>query len=415
MGLPKANLVVVGHKDHGKSTLIGRLLYDSKVIPEQKLQEIRDELESAGKEFEFAYILDSLEEERVGGLTIDIMQTPFKSEKYFYTIIDCPGHREFIEKMLTGASQAEAAVLVVSAKEGIEDQTRQHLFLIETLGIRQLVVAVNKMDLTGFDEQAFKRLSGKVEQLLGSRGYGDVPVVPVSAFKGDNVTKRSSSMGWYRGPTLIEALDGTVKPLKPSGEKRLRCVVQDVYDVEGRRMAVCRVEAGVLRVGHRVMVMPIGEKGIVERIDAFGEKVRMAVPGDSVGAVLKGVERVERGFVLASEEERLKPTAWFVSELIVFADFRLRVGDKVTVRVGTAEVECKMERILERRDPVDLTVEEETPVCLENGEVGKVLLRPLEPLYLEVYSQFPQLGRFVVVGRKGAAAAGVVLEKGEER
>ncbi len=185
MSLPRINLVVVGHKDHGKSTLIGRLLYDSNAIPEQKLQEIREELKSSGKKFEFAYILDSLEEERTGGLTIDIMQTPFKSKKYHYTIIDCPGHKEFIQKMLTGASQADAAILVVSVKEGIEDQTRQHLFLIKTLGIRQLVVAANKMDAVKYDEDIFKSFSRRIKSILSSLGYHEAPIVPVSAFEGD--------------------------------------------------------------------------------------------------------------------------------------------------------------------------------------------------------------------------------------
>ena len=176
MSLPRINLVVIGHKDHGKSTLIGRLLYDSKAIPEQKLRDIREELKSSGKKFEFAYILDSLEEERTGGLTIDIMQTPFKSEKYYYTIIDCPGHREFIQKMLTGASQAEAAILVVSVREGIEDQTKQHLFLVKTLGIRQLVVAGNKMDVVNYDEDAFKRFSQEIRNVLSSLEYHNIPV-----------------------------------------------------------------------------------------------------------------------------------------------------------------------------------------------------------------------------------------------
>ena len=165
--LPKINLVVIGHKDHGKSTLIGRLLYDSKAILEQKLQEIRTELEGTSKqEFKFAFLLDSLEEERKGGLTIDIMQTPFKSKKFFYTIIDCPGHKEFIKKMLTGASQADAAVLVVSAKEGIEDQTKQHAFLAKTLGISQLVVAVNKMDQIDYRESVFAKTCKNLEDIL---------------------------------------------------------------------------------------------------------------------------------------------------------------------------------------------------------------------------------------------------------
>ena len=227
--LPKINLVVIGHKDHGKSTLIGRLLYDSKAILEQKLQEIQTELERSGKkEFEFAFLLDSLEEERKGGLTIDIIQTPFKSKKYAYTVIDCPGHREFIKKMLTGASQADAAVLVVSAKEGIEAQTRQHAFLAKTLGITQLVVAINKMDQIGYQESVFAKTCQILDEILKPMGFKRVPNVPISALNGDNVFAKSKNMKWYNGLTLIDTLDDTVKPVQLPFNKPLRGCVQDL-------------------------------------------------------------------------------------------------------------------------------------------------------------------------------------------
>ena len=413
MGLPRVNLVVVGHKDHGKSTLIGRLLYDSGAIPEQKLREIREELRASGKEFEFAYIMDSLEEERTGGLTIDIMQTPFRSGKYDYVIIDCPGHREFIRKMLTGASQADAAILVVSAVDGVEDQTRQHAFLVKTLGIKQLVVAVNKMDLAGYSEEAFRSVSGEVRELLSSLGYGDVPVVPVSAFTGENVIRSSGMMGWYCGKTLIETLDDSVRPSEPPSELPLRCVVQDVYRLGDRDVVVCRVEAGVLREGQEVLVMPIMRRRVVRRIESFGEYVREAVSGDSVGLVLDEVGDIKRGYVLADADEQLSPVGEFVAELIVFGGLVLRVGGKARIRVGTAEVECRVEGILERIDPVRLTVVERDVEAIGDGDVGKVVFRPLEPLYLERYSEFPQLGRFVVLGKRGAEAAGIVLNKNE--
>ncbi|MBS7633554.1 GTP-binding protein [Candidatus Bathyarchaeota archaeon] len=412
MSLPKINLVVIGHKDHGKSTLIGRLLYDSKAIPEQKIQEIRDEIEKSGKkEFEFAFILDSLEEERTGGLTIDIMQTPFKSQKYFYTIIDCPGHREFIRKMLTGASQANAAILVVSAKEGIEAQTRQHLFLIKTLGIDQLIVAVNKMDMISYNEEAFKKILHILGEILSSLGYYNAPIVPVSAYYGDNVTQKTDMMKWYKGSTLIEALDNTIKPSKPLSQKPLRCVVQDVYNLEGKKLAACKVETGTLQIGQPVTILPTMEESIVERIESLGEEAKQAFPGDSIGIILKGIKEIERGHILASVEEKLEQTKEFIAELIVFSDFKLEVGNVVIVRVGTAEIKCKVKRILHKIDPVNLTVNEETPKSLGDGEVGRILFQTLESTYLEKYSDFPQLGRFVIVGKKGAAAAGIVLEK----
>ena len=416
MSLPRINLVVVGHKDHGKSTLIGRLLYDSKAIPEQKLQEIRDELEKSGKkEFEFAFILDSLEEERTGGLTIDIMQTPFKSKKYFYTIIDCPGHKEFIRKMLTGASQADAAILVVSAKEGIEPQTKEHLFLIRTLGIKQLVVAVNKMDMTGYNDEPFQKICEDIEEALSSLGYSNVPLVPVSAFYGDNITEKSDRMEWYGGKTLVQVLDETAKPPQPLSEKPLRCTVQDIYELKGERVVACKVETGTLKTGQLVIVMPSMKESYVEKIEAFGEEVNKASPGDSIGVILRGTSSVRRGNILVSTEDDIRQTEDFVAQLVIFSDYTLTNGDTVTIRVGTAEARCKAQRILDKTDPVGLTVKEEKPESLKNGEVGRVLFRALEPLYLEEYSLFPQLGRFVIVGKRGASAAGIVLDRKTER
>jgi len=411
MSLPRINLVVVGHKDHGKSTLIGRLLFDSNAIPEQKLQEIREELKSAGKEFKFAYILDSLEEERMGGLTIDIMQTPFKSKKYYYTIIDCPGHREFIQKMLTGASQADAAILVASVKDGIEDQTRQHLFLISTLGIKQLVVAANKMDEVGYNEEAFKRYVQELRRILSSLGYENAPIVPVSAFKGDNVVKNLGNMPWYRGKSLIEVLDDVITPPKPLSEKPLRCTVQDLYDIEREKVAVCKVETGTLRVGDPVVIMPTLERRTVKSIEAFGSKAEEAYPGDSVGIVLDEAAELKRGYVLAGLSEDLKPTEEFTAELIIFGDTILETGGEVPIRVGTATVNCKVQRLLEKIDPVSLSIISRKPKVLAEGEVGKAVFRPKSPVYVERYSDFPQLGRFVIIGGKGAAAAGIILEK----
>jgi len=411
MSLPRINLVVVGHKDHGKSTLIGRLLYDSKAIPEQKLHEIREELKSSGKEFEFAYILDSLEEERRGGLTIDIMQTPFKSEKYYYTIIDCPGHREFIQKMLTGASQADAAILVVSVKEGIEDQTKQHLFLVKTLGIKQLVVAANKMDAVDYAEDAFKNFSQNIRDVLSSLGYQDVPVVPVSAFKGDNVISRSENMPWYGGEPLLKVLDETVIPPKPLSEKPLRCVVQDIYDLEGKSVTICRVETGTLKTGERVVILPIQEERTVKSIEIFGSETERALPGDSIGIVLDEPAPLKRGHILAEPSKALAPTKDFTAEIIIFGGITLRTGDHVPIRIGTATINCTVQQILEKIDPVSLDVINRNPKSLMNGEVGKVTFSPDTPIYVEKYSDFPQLGRFIIIGGKGTAAAGIVLEK----
>ena len=411
MRLPKINLVFVGHKDHGKSTLIGRVLYDSKSILEQKLHEIETELKRSGKKkFEFAFLLDSLEEERKGGLTIDIMQTPFKSKKYFYTIIDCPGHREFIKKMLTGASQADAAVLVVSAKEGIQDQTRQHAFLIKTLGINQLVIAVNKMDEMAYEESRYNEICEKAEKIMDSLGYKKPPMVPISALKGDNVFTESQKMEWYKGLTLIGTLDATISPLTPPMNKPLRGFVQDVYQHENKEIIACKIETGTLEAGKTISFNPSGEQGLLEAIEAFGTKIKKAEPGESVGLLIDGIHNIERGEVISYPENKPEKIKSFVAEVIVLSDIKIRNGDILTVRCGTAEKKCKVQRILKEIDPVNLTVHKEFPELLKDGSVGEVEFLALQPLCLEKYSELPQMGRFVIEGKKGASAAGIVLQ-----
>jgi elongation factor 1-alpha len=340
------------------------------------------------------------------------MHTPFKSKKYLYTIIDCPGHKEFIQKMLTGASEASAAILVVSAKEGIEPQTREHLYLIKTLGIDQLVVAVNKMDLVAYSQETFGEFSENLKEMLSPLGYNNAPIVPLSAFCGENVTQRTEKMKWYRNGTLIETIDNTVSPPQPLSRRPLRCVVQDIYPVQEEKIAVCRVETGMLKTGRPVIVMPAKQKGRIVRIESFGKEMTEAYPGDSIGVVLDGVRNIGRGNILADVEERIEQTEQFAAQLIVFSDFTLKVGDTATIRVGTAEARCKVQKILHKIDPVNLSSSEDMPKSLGRGEVGRVVFSALEPMYLEEFSSFPQLGRFVIVGGKGAVAAGIVIDKG---
>jgi len=411
MSQPKINLVIIGHKDHGKSTLIGRLLYDSNAIPEQKLQEVEAELKKAGEEgFRFAFLLDTLEEERRGGLTIDIMQTPFKTKKHLYTIIDCPGHREFIKKMFTGASQADAAVLVVSAKEGIQDQTKQHAFLIKTLGITQLVVAVNKMDAANFEEARFKEIFRDLALILKTLDYKNLPVIPLSALNGENVFKKSEKMPWYKGLSLIETLDRAVRPSVPPVNKPLRACVQDVYEIEGKKIVVCKILTGIIEEGKIVNLEPSGEEGLVTQIKMFGKEIEKAGPGDSIGLIINKLKGAKRGGVISYPQDRAKVVRSFVAETILFSDVEVKNGDVLTIRCGTAENRCKVQRILERIDPINLTVDIIFPEVLNSGDIGKILFSPLEPMCVEKYSEFPELGRFVVEGRKGTAAAGIVLE-----
>ena len=411
MTLPRINLVVIGHKDHGKSTLIGRLLYDSNAIPEQKLQEVEAELHKAGDEaFRFAFLLDTLEEERRGGLTIDIMHTPFKSKKHLYTIIDCPGHREFIRKMFTGASQADAALLVVSAKEGIQDQTKQHAFLVRTIGIEQLVVAVNKMDETNYEEARFKEIRSDLASILKSLDYENSPIVPISALNGENILKKTRKMPWYGGASLVETLDRTIRPSAPPVHKPLRACVQDVYEIDGKEIVVCKILTGTLEKGEVVNFDPSGEEGLVIQIEMLGRKVEKAEAGDSVGLVLDKPVEAKRGQVISYPRSRAKVVQSFIAEIVLFSSIEVRNDDVLMIRCGTAEKRCKVQRILERIDPINLTVDARSPETLKSREVGRIILLPLEPICMEKYSEFPELGRFVVEGKSGTVAAGIVLK-----
>jgi elongation factor 1-alpha len=360
-------------------------------------------------------LLDSLEEERKGGLTIDIIQTPFESKKYRYTIIDCPGHREFIKKMLTGVSQADAAVLVLSAKEGVEDQTRQHAFLAKTLGIGQLVVAINKMDLVHYQGDVFAETCRIIDGILESIGFRNVPKVPISAFNGDNVFETSQNMRWYNGTTLIDTLDNIVKPVRLPSEKPLRGCIQDVYKVDEKEIVVCRVETGTLKVGRTVCFSPSGKSGIVRTIEMLGSQLEKSMPGDSVGLVMDGVQDVERGEVLSYPENPAKKAKSFTAEVIMFSEIGIKNGETHIVRVGTAEKKCRASEILTEIDPVSLTVLARSPDTLRGGYVGEVSFSPLEPLSIEKHSDFPSLGRFVIEGKKGPIGAGIVLDVKRDR
>jgi elongation factor 1-alpha len=405
------NLVIIGHKDHGKSTLIGRLLYDSKAIPEQKIQEIKEETQSTGRgQFKFSYLLDSLEEERKGGLTIDIMHTPFKTKKHLYTIIDCPGHKEFIKNMITGASQADAAVLVISAKEGMEDQTKQHAYLAKTLGIKQLVVAVNKMDEINHNQSRFREVSERLNKFLDSLDYKNVPTIPLSALKGDNVFKKSRKMGWYDGSTFIDALDQNIRPPTPPTDKPLRGFVQDVYDIEKERIIICKIETGSIETGKDLIFSPSRQKGLIKKIELFGKEVDRAEPGDSVELSVDGIGHIERGEVISYPENKAEIIQSFTAQIIVLTDTQIENNDVLKIRHGTAERKCKVHKILEKVDPINLTTQQKLPNGLKDGDIARVKFSTLEPTCLEKYSEIPQLGRFVVEGKKGAAAAGIVLE-----
>jgi len=416
--LPKINIITAGHVDHGKSTLIGRLLYDSGAIRDDQLRKLKEVAKEVKKEtWEFAFVMDKLKEERERGLTIDIMHRPFHTKKYYYTIIDCPGHRDFVKNMITGSSQADAAIFVVSAKpgEGVQEQTKEHAFLMKVMGVNQIVVAVNKMDTNKYDQKRFDEVVGETKKLLKSIGFKEeVPFVPLSGLVGDNVFKKSEHMAWYKGPTLAEAMDAAITPPKQPTDKPLRIPIQDVYTITGvGTVPVGRVETGILKAGDTLIFEPSGAKGEVKSIEMFHKKQPEARPGDNIGFNVRGVGKkdAKRGDVAGHVKSPPTVVKEFTAQIIVLQHPTvITVGYTPVFHLGTASVACKVEEIIAKVDPKTGAVVKEKPDFIKTGDAARIRVKPTKPMVAEKQADIPQLARFAIRDMGTTVAAGIVLD-----
>jgi len=416
---PHINIMTAGHVDAGKSTLIGRLLYDTGAIKEEEMRKLKDLAKEMKKEtFEFAFVMDSVKEERERGVTIDIMHKPFETNKWFFTIIDCPGHRDFVKNMITGASQADVAIFVVSAKEGegVQEQTREHAWLLKVLGIGQILVVMNKMDTTNYDEKRFNQVKEETLKLLKSIGYktDDVPIIPVSAYAGDNVAKKSTNMPWYKGQTLVEMLDTYVKePAKPT-DKPLRLPVQDVYTITGiGTVPVGRVETGVMKVNDTIVFEPAGVKGEVKSIEVHHQQIPEAKPGDNVGFNVRGVskEQIRRGDVAGHANNPPTVVKEFTAQIVVLQHPTVMTAGYTPVfHCHTASVACTISEITAKIDPKTGAVMQEKPDFIKTGDAAKIKVVPSRPFVIEKQSDFPELARFAIRDMGMTVAAGVCLD-----
>jgi len=416
---PNINLMTAGHVDAGKSTLIGRLLYDSGAIREEELRKLKEVAAELKKEtFEFAFVMDTVKEERERGLTIDIMHRPFETQKWFFTIIDCPGHRDFVKNMITGASQADAALMVISAKtgEGVQEQTKEHAWLLKVLGIKQIIAVINKMDTVNYDEKRFNEVKEEATKLFKMIGYKveEIPFIPVSAYMGDNVVKKSDKMPWYKGGTLVETLDAVIKePEKPIG-KPLRLPVQDVYSITGvGTVPVGRVETGVLKVGDTVVFEPAGVKGEVKSIEIFHKQIPEAKPGDNVGFNVRGVakEQIKRGDVAGHPDNPPTVAKEFIAQIIVLQHPSvITAGYTPVFHCHTASVACRIEEIIAKIDPRTGAVIQEHPDFIKTGDAAKIRVVPTKPMVIEKQSDFPELARFAIRDMGMTVAAGICLD-----
>ena len=400
-------LVIVGAFDHGKSTLIGRLFYDTDCLPEGKLEEIREASEQEGRDLEFGFIMDHLREERERGVTIDTAQAFFSTDLREYVIIDAPGHKEFLRNMITGASQAEAAALICSAYEGVEEQTRRHTYVLKLLGLRQTIIAYNKMDLVGYDKHRFEEVRADLHEFLGRIDVTPALEIPISAKQGDNVADRSTNMPWYEGPTVLEALDQFQKE-PPPDQKPVRFPVQDVYEVDGQQVAVGRVESGVLRPGDELHFLPTGRSRKVVEIKKFREdNIPEAASGECIGVVFD-TNSLERGEVGCPPDDLARQADSFEASIFWMARAPLHVGEELVIRCATEERNCRVSAIRERVDSSTLEHLEQNASTLLETEVGEVTIATDVPIVVEDFTDVPELGRFVLMKGRDVVAGGIV-------
>jgi len=404
-------IVIVGHVDHGKSTLIGRLFHDTDSLPEGRMEAIQKMCERRGMPFEWAFLMDSIQAERDQGITIDTTQIRFKTDKRPYVIIDAPGHIEFLKNMITGAASSEAALLLIDAKEGVQEQSRRHGYLLSLLGIPQVAVLVNKMDLVGYDADRFGEVAEQYRAYLKSIGVEATAFIPISAREGDNIATHSTNMPWYQGRTVLQMLDG-FQPRLPLEDRPLRMLVQDVYKFDHRRIIAGRIEAGTLEVGDEVVFSPSNKTARIKSIEAWSvpEAPTSAGAGESVGVTLETQIFVERGEVMSHLENLPMETNVFKGRLFWLGRTPLTVGSTYTLKHGTVECPVTIERIDRVVDTEALDRDDKERI--ERNAVGEVVLRARRLLAVDPHHVSPATGRFVLVHDYVPVAGGQISMEG---
>ena len=415
---PTLNVVFVGHVDHGKSTTIGRLMFDSGKVSPEEMEKLKAEAQKHGKAgFEFAFVMDNIKEERERGVTIDLSYKKFLTNKYEVTIIDAPGHKDFVKNMITGASQADCAFLTISAKDGVQPQTKEHVWLLRTMGVGQVAVIVNKMDSVEYKEDAFNKTKADVSAVLKMAGYkpDSITFLAVSGYKGDNVAKKSTNMSWYKGPTVLEQLDLFAQPEKPT-DLPLRMPLQDVYEITGiGTVPVGKIETGVMKIGQKILILPgrsgKGVEGEVRSVEMHHEQLTQAEAGDNVGCNIRGVGKkdVARGDVVCDAAKPATIAEEFVAQVAVISHPTvIAKGYTPVFHVHTAQVPCQFIELIEKTSPDGQTAK--NPDFLKNGDVAKVRIKPIGNLVLETQAANPHMARFAIRDAGATVAAGVCIE-----
>ena len=418
------NLVVIGHVDSGKSTSTGHLIYKCGGIDKRTIEKFEKEAAEMGKgSFKYAWVLDKLKAERERGITIDIALWKFETAKSVFTIIDAPGHRDFIKNMITGTSQADVAILIIASGQGEfesgiskEGQTREHALLAYTMGVKQMIVCMNKMDTVKYSEERYTEIKKEVSDFLKKIGYNPEKIlfIPISGFNGDNMIDRSTNMDWYKGPILIDALDGVTPPKRPI-KKPLRIPLQDIYKIGGiGTVPVGRVETGIIKPGIIATFGPMGITTEVKSVEMHHEQLAEATPGMSIGFNVKSlsVKDLKRGYVCSdSKNDPARGTESFNAQVIVLNHpGQIQNGYSPVCDCHTAHIACKFDEILSKIDRRSGAVIEENPKSIKSGDAAMVKMTPSKPMVVESFSAYPPLGRFAVRDMKQTVAVGVIKE-----
>ena len=405
---PQVRIVIVGHVDHGKSTLVGRLLHETGSLPEGKLEMLKAVSARRGMPFEWSFLLDALQTERDQGITIDTTQIRFRTRSRDVVLIDAPGHAEFLRNMITGASQADGAVLIIDALEGVRDQTRRHGYLLHLLGIRQVAVVVNKMDRVDFSADRFKEISDEITAHLTGLGVRPSAVIPISARDGDGVAAHTPRIAWYKGPTVVEALDA-LEPAQPAEQLALRLPVQAIYKFDDRRIVAGRIESGSLSTGDEIVIMPAGKIARIKSVESWPltPVSGRQTAGRSVGITLDRELFVERGDVIAHSGASPRDTRRIRARVFWLHDKPLAKGDAILVRLGTREARANVVAIEKAVDPGELSNAETNAIA--RNHVGEIDISLAQPIAADPYTENPRTGRLVIEVNGRIAGGGLVL------
>ena len=407
-------IVTVGHVDHGKSTLVGRLLHETGSIPDSKLKHVQKVCEDQGKGFEFAFLLDALEEERDQGITIDVSQMFFKTAKRNYVVIDAPGHKEFLKNMISGASNADVAFLLIDAEEGIQEQTQRHAYILSILGIKQVAILVNKMDLVDYSEKVYNSTKEIYSKYLASIGVKPKAFIPMSAYHGENVMTKGTKMPWFTGPTFLELLD-SFEAYDDRSKLPFRMPVQDVYKFDKRRIIAGRVESGRASVGDELMFWPLGKSVKIKTIEKWhGEEPKSVTAGESTGFQMSEQIFVERGAIACKVGEKQPVVAdRFHANIFWMGNKHLEKGQRYLLKVATQEVDCLVESIPKVINSSTLEEISRNAAAVAKNEVAEVIFNAKKPVAFDIYEEIAETGRFVIVQDHDVRGGGIITKQVE--